>query len=106
MALHAPPKDIAPSPYSCASPEILAIVLAQGVEDDGTRGCVDTHGKGLSAEEDLERARMHAWRCEPRAWGQQAYMAAHSSPTPTPTLIYPWQKSISTTSFMMGRRPA
>ena len=37
-------------------PELLAIVLANAVKDDGAGGHVDAHGKGLRGEEQLDPA--------------------------------------------------
>lgn len=39
-----------------APPELLAVVLAQGLEDDGAGGGIDAHGEGLRAEQHLQQA--------------------------------------------------
>ena len=38
------------------TPEVLAIMLAETLEDDSARRGVDSHGKGLRAEQHLDEA--------------------------------------------------
>ena len=39
-----------------ATPELLAVMLAQRLKDDCARRGVDSHGKGLCGEEDFDEA--------------------------------------------------